>query len=360
MATKPQTVNEVLRDEVIAHALQIERLKNSEQKAVIAFVKESLLPELEKRLNDRLGTITQRGLDIGPETTARLKRLIQSLQEVVDSWATGVARDILTRSTDIARFESEWMQSLLSEQTENLSVRLASALPAVDQLRSLIANRPIDGVLIEGWVSKMTEGTKAALDKQLRVGIAAGDTTPQIMRRVRDVTGLASDTATALTRTAISHAATIGRDAVYAANSDLLRGVQWHATLDTRTCTRCGKLDGQLFKLGEGPRSPLHIQCRCTHVPVLKSWSQLGIKASDIDGKTRASMDGQVPAATSFGDWLGRRSADEQDDVLGATRGKLFRSGALQIGDFVNRSNEVITLDALRAKHSAAFRKAGI
>lgn len=360
MATKPQTVNEVLRDDVIAHALQIERLKNSEQKAVVAFVKETLLPELEKRLNDPLGTITQRGLDVGPDTTARLKRMIQSLQEVVDSWATGVARDIMARTADVARFESEWMHTLLSEQTESLPVRLATVLPAVDQLRSLIANRPIDGVLIEGWVSKMTEGTKAALDKQIRVGIASGDTTPQIMRRVRDITGLATDAATALTRTAVGHAASIGRDAVFAANSDLLRGVQWHSTLDTRTCTRCGKLDGQLFQLGKGPRPLLHILCRCTSVPVLKSWSQLGIKASEIDGKTRASMDGQIPSATTFGDWLGRRSASEQDNVLGATRGKLFRSGTLQIGDFVNRSNEVITLDALRAKHSAAFRKAGI
>lgn len=361
MVAKPQpTLNEVLRDEVIAHALQIERLKNAEQKAVVKFIDKTLLPDLVSRLNERLDGINQRGLDIGPDTTARLKRLIQTLQEVVEAWSTKVASDLTSRAVEISRFEAEFMHSLLDEQTRTLPIQLSTVIPAVDQLRSLVTNRPIDGVLIEGWVKRMSDTTKAALDKQIRIGIASGNTTPQIVRRVRDVTGLAKDAAIALTRTSVAHAASIGRDAVYVANADLLRGVQWHATLDTSTCPRCGRLDGNLFQLDKGPRPPLHVQCRCSTVPVLKSWSQLGIKASDIDGKTRASMDGQVPAALNFEQWLSRRSTDEQNEVLGATRAKLFRSGTLSIGDFVNRSNEVISLDALRTQHSAAFRRAGL
>lgn len=360
MATRPEPVNDILRDEVIAHAVQIERLKNAEQKAVIEFVQNSLLPDLTRRFNDRMSEIMARGLDIGPETTARLQRLIQSLNEIVEAWSSGLARDIVARSTAIAGFESQWTTSLLSDQLETVPVRVSTVLPPVEQLRTLILSRPIDGVLVEGWIQRLNSNTKSSLEKQIRLGIASGETTSKITRRVTEVTGFARDSAVALTRTIIGQAASIGRDAVYEANADLLRGVQWHATLDTRTCPRCGKLDGQVFEIGKGPRPVLHLMCRCSSVPVLKSWRQLGIKARDIDTQTRASMDGQVSSSLRFGDWVKRRSAAEQDEILGKTRARLFRSGALEIGDFVNSANEVITLDALKARYSDAFRKAGI
>lgn len=360
MATRPQSVNDRLHDLTILHALQIERLKNEEQQKVATFVQDDLLPALTKKLDKRMAQIDERGIDVGPATTARLRRMIVELQAMLEDWTTGFSKDLFDKIAQIARFEGKWTVAVMSDNLADLPVALETDVPSVDMMAGLIDRRPVDGVLIKTMVDRLTETAKFNLDRAIRIGIATGETNGQIAARVREATNFSRDSAMGLTRTAVQHAAHIGRDAMYEANADLIKGVQWVATLDTRTCKRCGPIDGKVYKLGEGPRPPLHINCRCTTVPVLKSWRQIGIKVSDIPETTRASMNGQVPESLKFGEWVKRLGPAEQDEVLGKTRADLLRKGGLQVGDFVNRQNEVITLDDLRRRYAGAFTRAGL
>jgi hypothetical protein len=61
---------------------------------------------------------------------------------------------------------------------------------------------------------------------------------------------------------------------------------------------------------------------------------------------TRASMDGQVPADLTYADWLKKQSAARQDEILGPTRGKLFRSG-MPMERFYNDQGVWLTLPQL-------------
>jgi hypothetical protein len=70
-------------------------------------------------------------------------------------------------------------------------------------------------------------------------------------------------------------------------------------------------------------------------------------------------MDGQVPEAETYQTWLKKKSAAFQDEILGPTRGKLFREG-LSLDRFVDQSGKEYTLKQLRSKDSTMFRKAGI
>jgi len=92
---------------------------------------------------------------------------------------------------------------------------------------------------------------------------------------------------------------------------------------------------------------------------VVKSWQALGIDAADVLPSTRASMDGQVPADLTFAQWLKRQSAERQNDVLGETRAKLFREG-MALDRFYTDKGRYLTLDELRARDSAAFKRAGV
>lgn len=56
---------------------------------------------------------------------------------------------------------------------------------------------------------------------------------------------------------------------------------------------------------------------------------------------------------------LREKSAEFQDDVLGPTRGKLFREG-MTLDRFVDESGKEYTLKQLREKDSALFKRAGI
>lgn len=75
-----------------------------------------------------------------------------------------------------------------------------------------------------------------------------------------------------IARTEIMRASNLGALATYENNGDILRGWEWVASRDGRTCPFCGGMDGKVFKFGDPqsvPPSGSHLGCRCTIVPVL-------------------------------------------------------------------------------------------
>ena len=219
------------------------------------------------------------------------------------------------------------------------------------------------------WVSELDAAKYGRLRNAIRQGVVQGETIEQIVRRVRGtralnytdgVMNIGRRGAEAMVRTAVSHTTTAARDALYQVNSDLIDCEQWVGTLDTRTCSHCMALDGKKFELGNGPKTPAHIGCRCVRVPVTKSWRELGFDLDELDPGTRASMNGQVSATENYGSWLRKQSAGVQDEALGATRGRLFRKGGLDVDRFTNRAGEELTLDQLKSMDAKAFHAAGL
>jgi hypothetical protein len=62
-------------------------------------------------------------------------------------------------------------------------------------------------------------------------------------------------------------------------------------------------------------------------------------------------MDGHVAGDTTFAKWLTDKGPAMQDDILGATRAKLFRNGKLNLQDLIKADGTVLTLDQLRARY---------
>lgn len=71
-------------------------------------------------------------------------------------------------------------------------------------------------------------------------------------------------------------------------------------------------------------------------------------------------MSGQVPDDMTYQDWLKKQPVERQDDILGKTKGQLFRKGGLTLERFVDRNGRELNLAELRAKNAAAFAKAGL
>jgi hypothetical protein len=93
--------------------------------------------------------------------------------------------------------------------------------------------------------------------------------------------------------------------------------------------------------------------CRSTSIPVLKSWKELGIPLDEIPKTTRASMDGQVPAATTFETWLKKQTEERQNRVLGVGKADLWRAGKIGFRDLLDQSGRPLTTEALRAKYAS-------
>jgi hypothetical protein len=47
---------------------------------------------------------------------------------------------------------------------------------------------------------------------------------------------------------------------------------RWVTMADERVCPECGPLDGLVWQTGDGPSSPLHVNCRCQRVFAYTEW----------------------------------------------------------------------------------------
>ena len=64
-----------------------------------------------------------------------------------------------------------------------------------------------------------------------------------------------------------------------------------------------------------------------------------------------------VQQKTTYESWLRRQSAGFQDDVLGKTKGRLFRRGKLELDKFVDASGKTLTLNQLRKMEPEVFNR---
>jgi SPP1 gp7 family putative phage head morphogenesis protein len=218
------------------------------------------------------------------------------------------------------------------------------------------------------WMQGLEAGKAAKIRDALRIGYVEGQTIDEMVRRIKGtkarqyqdgIIEITRRDAETVVRTAISHTANHTRQKFYEQNDDLVKGVKWVSTLDSRTSPVCQARDGTIYPVDSGPRPPAHHNCRSSTTPVLKSWKELGIPLDELPTGTRASMDGQVPADTTYNQWLKGKSSAMQDDILGPTKGKLFRAG-MPVDRFVNKAGDVLTLEELRKRDAEYFRKAGI
>lgn len=80
---------------------------------------------------------------------------------------------------------------------------------------------------------------------------------------------------------------------------------------------------------------------------------QRGVPVATVRQEWANRVVGQVPAETTYDQWLRRQSAAFQDDILGPTRGRLFREG-MTLDRFVDHTGRRVTLDELDRMRPAA------
>lgn len=378
-----QSANEVLLDATVRH--QILLLRFSARQAAQAA---KLLAESEAELIAMLQTqLTEDG-------TARLNALLLDIQRLRVAAIERVGGQLRQDMPGLAETESSWEVAALQAAIPVEIARL-NTVP-VSTLRSLVVSRPINGVPLEGWIGQLAAGDVRRIEQQIRLGVLAGDTNDDIARRIRGtrannyqdgVLAITRRDAETITRTAVNHVSTEARQATWEANSDIIDGVRWVATLDGRTSPVCQSRDGEVYPIDKGPRPPAHPNCRSTIVPVLKGEAIVGERPSvtdtrgrrqrEIDFRQEAHNDvgdaawkkmtpGQrnaaikakrekwtednitrVPDTTTYPSWLKGQSAKFQDEVLGPTRGRLFREG-VPLDKFVDASGKQYNLDQLK------------
>lgn len=350
IATLTTGVNDELANRSIRHAVFLNQLGTQQANAVVSMLDKTVMPDLVRQLERRLATITRRGYDRGPVATRRLKALTASVHEILRGGIRAAGNQLKSDLKSIALTEAEFQVRMLAEVSSLSRFGFEFVMPAQRTLQSLVTSRPFEGRLLRDWFRGLERTTRDQIIQHLNIGLVSGETTQQIMRRISGTAGALNRTrhsAETLARTAVNHIATQARELTYAANSNLIKGIQIVATLDERTSEICISYDLQVYLINEGPRPPFHMKCRTTTVPYLRSWKELGINAREMDPGTRASMNGQVPASLSYPKWLKMQSRVIQDRVLGPSKAQLWRSGRY---DIARPTRRPITLQELRKR----------
>jgi len=361
------SANEKLDDEAIDHAITLTRYSNHVVAQMVA-----LLNKSDARLTAALAEALMQ-MERESFTVARLEALLESVREINAEAYRALYGAIQGELEGLAAVEAGYQMQLFSDAVPS-AVRLQFGLGTISQSQVYAAAmaRPFQGRLLRDWFGNLEQSRMQAITNAVRNGFVEGQTTAEIVQAIRGtrankhadgVLQKPRREVEAVVRTAISHTAQIAQNDMIAANADLVKAVKWSSTLDDRTTHICAIRDGKLYTAddkrrpidhkipwGEGP-GRIHFCCRSAQVPVLKSWRDLGLDMDDMPAGTRASMDGQVPADQTYGQWLAKQSLQRQEDVLGVERAQLFRSGKLSFDKFYNERGKFLTLAQLRLKY---------
>lgn len=344
----PKTVNELLADRAIRHALYLERYKSHLVQELLKHFNASMEPELVAQIERNLRRVT-RGSKALQTIFKRNGNLVRENYKAMEA-------KLYDHLRDFAKVESNWLIKTLETY---MPVTWDFVAPGGALLKSLVTNQPMEGALVKDWFAELSRKAAFGINRQIQMGMVEGEGVEDIVRRIKGtraanysdgILNAPRHELRSVVRTSVSTIAHAARDEVYQSNTDVIKGVQIMATLDNRTCIECMNWDGNVYAVDSVPAVPAHYSCRCTTVPVLRSWRELGIDASEAPPGTRASMNGQVADTTTYPAWLKRQSAEVQNEALGTSRAKLFRSGQLKLNDFVNRENRQLTLKELEAK----------
>lgn len=340
---------------VVRNLFQLQRLSNGLGKEASAIVRE-LIDEIAAEIA-RIDPTSP------PQQTYRQLR-VQKLMEAVEDVTGEAFEDVRRRLRDdlarVGKSQGQWAAGQLDRALGGAAIDIRRGAIGINQMKRILDARPFRGETLAGWAETQAAATVRRVRRQVQLGMVQSETIDDIIRRIRGVSdgrggfrrGVLDTTtreAEAIARTAVNFTANTAHRETFKDNQNITKSFEYTATLDSRTTLICAKLDGMVWKYDDpnAKYPPQHFNCRSTITPRV-DWGGLGVQPPQSEGK-RASADGQVPASTTYREWLKDQPASVQNEVLGRSRADLFRAGKVDLRDLVTRDNRVVPVSELVA-----------
>jgi SPP1 gp7 family putative phage head morphogenesis protein len=392
------TANETLQDALIRHQVYLLRFSAYVRNYVFQLL-DATEQDLASKIRDALRN--SKGFNT-PADVIRMQKLMASIEKIRGGAWTDASEWLVDQMKQLAVAEPQFAKGIMEQASP---VELGMRLPPDRQLIKIVTSQPMQGAVLSDWADTMAAEDLRRIQAAVQMGMISGESSDAIARRVvgtgaldgaDGVTEITRRQVQAITRTAVMTVANETRDDFFQENADVMEAEVFVATLDARTTAICRALDGKRFQPGEGPRPPLHFSCRSLRVAAFddqvlgarpakaatrkqalngfiedNDLQDMGITSRDdlprgmkgqfdaYERKTIQQMTGQVPASTTYQEWLTRQSKGFQDEILGKTKGDLFRNG-LTLDKYVAANGTELSLSQLAAKYPGAFKEAGL
>ena len=365
MAASDEALSAVVQDQIA-----VTRLEASEMRRV-----RRILTDLEGELVAKIARIDPTGPAANTHRTKRLKKLLDETRALIAEVYTDINKT--TRETR-ARLAVQQSRSLVKRTNTRIGVDILRAtLPAREAAR-ISREVLIQGAVSRDWWNSQSVALQKRFEQEMQKGLVANEDISQLSARVRGtrenaftdgIMAVTKSQAESLVRTSLAATANESRVATYKENSDVVKGIQWQAVLDTRTTIICQTLDGLVWDLDFNPIGhsqsypgpTAHWGERSTQVPVLKSFEELSGKggnkalARELDRRLsevekRASFNGEVAGKETYESWLRKQPKSVQVEALGPARRELWLEEGLSFTEMITQQNRPLSIEQLEEK----------
>lgn len=252
------------------------------------------------------------------------------------------------------------VEDMAEKSTDVEGAALLISLNSIDAVavQASVTATVIEGAVISEWWRAQDKVFTTRVVLAVREGLAQGLTNQNISKNLRrNVFPGSRAQINTLIQTSTIAVAMAGRQRMFEANQDVIRGKQQVSTLDGRTSPVCISYSGHSWELDNTPIAgslpfnggpPRHFNCRSSLIPILRSFEELGLPKHKFPVGTRASVDGQVPADISFNSFLRSKSKTFQDGLLGPAKARLWRSNKITLRQLVDMRGNPLTVAELQ------------
>lgn len=256
------------------------------------------------------------------------------------------------------QLQNDTAYQLFRKKLNSPASLLAYADKVFDKPMNLTANV---GVTLDELTKSFSTNESERLIRAIRFAHTDGLTNDKLIQMIRGskanhfkdgILSTTSRNAQTIARTGTAIMASEAKQAFIHENRDIIKGIRVNATLDRRTSHICRHLDHQFMPIEQAKYPPYHFNCRSSFEIVFDGYES---------PKNRASEFG-VTENVSYYEWLKHQTPDYQDEVLGKTRGKLFRDGGMSVEKFkslqLDKNFTPLTLEQMNEFEPVAFEKA--
>lgn len=343
-------LSDEIQDAITRHQIYILRYSAGREKEAAEYIK-----RIQAMIENEMQVDELSEMDI-----QQLRRFYDEVTQFSEQVLSELGEKMIDDATDLVEAEKTWNQSLFG----NMIGEAISEVSSIDAQLAVFAGVLFSGaqnISMRNAVNQFRQNKLRQVVQNLRDGVTLREPNQQIIGRIAGVSQLHQKQAGVLIRTMTNHVSVITRDIVMRENIGLFDGYEWVSVLDSRTTLVCISRDGIIYPFSDdpikSPKPPAHFSCRSTITPKVKAGYEDKVQKRQRRTAEGAKGTTKVRQTTTYESWLRRQPAGFQDEVLGPTRGKLFRRGGLPISKFVDMSGKTLTLDELRNIEPEVFNR---
>ena len=223
----PDQLNQAYFDLEIRHQIGVRRFTAGEVKRLLRLMEKadrSLATELRKRLRD---------MPRGVQTTKRLQEMLRAVREQRNQLIRELRGQFTPEMRDFSVNERDVeLRTLGAVQPANVGL----TAPTAGTMRAIVTRNLFDGRLLDDWFKSLQLSDRSRLTQQLQLGLAQGESTGAIVRRIvgtkaegftNGVLATSRRNAEVIVRTVVNGVSNAAREEVWNANEDIIQALQW-------------------------------------------------------------------------------------------------------------------------------------